>query len=178
MKTIARKWLVLFILAVCMCAFSAPHTVQAASCKKAAVKNVTVRKKGGKYFGYRRNGSKLKKKWAVVSKKNRKYYYYFGRNGEAYTGVHAIGTNWTNTKLYVFSSKGRLDLKKTKALEKLSASKSDVSKLLSRIGKYDRKNTFKKKTACGVTFYVYRNAFTVYILEEKGKELVDYVEAN
>lgn len=40
------------------------------------------------------------------------------------------------------------------------------------------KNTFKKKTACGVTFYVYRNAFTVYILEEKGKELVDYVEAN
>lgn len=49
MKTIARKWLVLFILAVCVCAFSAPHTVQAASCKKAAVKNVTVRKKGGKY---------------------------------------------------------------------------------------------------------------------------------
>ena len=34
MKTIARKWLVLFILAVCMCAFSAPHTVQAASGKK------------------------------------------------------------------------------------------------------------------------------------------------
>ena len=161
----------MMLLAFCLTAVAGSACTQAAT-----VKNVTLKKVGKKYYGFKK-GKKIKKKWGIVKAGKKKYKYYFGKNGAAYTGVHAIGKYWYNTKLYYFNKKGRLQTAKTDTLQKLSAEGADLGILQAKIRELDPKDTCKNDEACGQQFCVYKNKFTVYFREKDGKNVVDHLEA-
>ena len=173
MKRTAKKWISAALLCLCLGLMAGTVSAQAGT-----VKNATVKKVGKKYYGYKKNGKKIKKKWAIVKSGKKKYKYYFGKNGVAYTGVRAIGKTAFDTKLYYFNKKGRLQTSKTNTLQKLSAEGAELKPLQDKIKKLDKKNSFKEyinsAEFCGATFCKYKN-FSIYFKVEDGKKLVEYV---
>ncbi len=163
MKALAKK--LFLIMALCFCLGATVFAAQAEAA--GTVKNATVRKSGKYYIGYKSNGKKIRNKWGIVKVGSKTYTYYFDKKGRAYTGVHAIGENATDTKLYFFSSKGRLNNTKTKKLQKYSKAGKKMSVLRKYIAKIDKNAIYKVEDGCGIDLYVYENGFTVYVMSTK-----------
>lgn len=105
------------LLAMCM---TIPGALDLQAAAETDASDIAVNKsgltsEGGKYYFYYR-GKKLKNKWKTIGTRR----YYFGADGGAKTGWYTIGT-----KSYYFSTKGILQPKKTKKIDKTLVKKMD-----------------------------------------------------
>lgn len=173
MKKLAGK--ILLVLSICLCLGTSVFAVEANAAK--TVKNATVKKSGKYYIGYKKSGKKIRNKWGIVKSGSKSYTYYFDGKGRAYTGVRAIGEIPADTKLYFFSSKGRLNSSKTSKLQKLSAQGKKYKTLKSYIARIDKKAICKAENACGMEMCTYNNGFTIY-MDTVNSKLISYILVN
>ena len=173
MKKFAGK--LILILTLCFCLSAAVFAAQANAA--GTVKNATVKKSGKYYIGYKKSGAKIRNKWGIVKSGTKTYTYYFDKKGRAYTGVRAVGKTPADTRLYFFSSKGRLNQTKTSKLQKLSKAGKKYATLKKYIAKIDKKAICKAESACGMEMCVYNNGFTVY-MDTADTKLVSYILVN
>lgn len=168
---------------------------------------VTV-KKYRYYFGS--DGKAYQNQWkSVTTSKGKKYWYYFRANGRAYQGTKDSVTGVTdpkfvkisgsryafdsngraltgvqviNNKFYVFSSRGKLNSKKTSTLRKAASYESGVTKVKRLLKKYGA--TYKKTSYVNYSCYgngkdgtMYYSGFELYIFKSAKTGSVIFLQA-